>query len=358
VNFLEGWKSLLMFLPLISSSLFGIWSHDSSTVIYVHPDESLQAAINRASPGTTIIVEAGEFRESLVIHQPGLRLIGMGASQRGTILSNEGLDADTGITVTAEADDFQLTGFLIRGFHQNGVQLTEVRHYTVTHNRFEHNGEYGIFPLACTDGLIADNIAIGHTDSGLYVGQSSHTRVVHNFVQENFKGIEVENSIDCTVAGNEAARNRVGILVIALDLTPIVNTERVVVTGNLVHENPPMSDSPEGAIPWGGILVIGADHVTVSDNLVLANHPYGIAVMRLPESLDRFDPERDHRPDHNRIIGNIALDNGTADPDIGGANLFWDNTGEENCWKDNLFIDERGGGSIPPPEALPVCPES
>lgn len=354
---MEGWKKLLIFLSLISS-VSGVWSDDSSTVIHVHPGESLQAAIDRASPGTTIVVESGEFHESLVIHQSGIRLIGMGASQRGTILSNEGVDADTGITVTAEANGFELTGFLIRGFHRNGVQLTEVRNYAVTHNRLENNGEYGVFPLACTDGLIADNIAIGHTDSGLYVGQSSHTRIIHNLVRENFKGIEVENSTDCMVVENEATGNRMGILVIALDLTPMANTERVIVTRNFVHGNPPAPASPEGAIPWGGILVVGADHVIVSDNLALANRPYGIAVMRLPESLDRFDPQRTHFPDGNQILSNIALNNGTTDPDVGGANLFWDGTGEENCWKDNLFVDETGGGSVPPPEALPVCPES
>src|SRR5438445_3788885 len=46
--------------------------------IHVHPGQSIQAAINAAKPGDTIVVDAGVYHENLVITKDRLQLEGAG----------------------------------------------------------------------------------------------------------------------------------------------------------------------------------------------------------------------------------------------------------------------------------------
>lgn len=362
-------KRFFVVLLLLAGMVWAGQSRAQDAVIYVRPGDSLREAVRNAPAGSTIIVTAGVYRESLVVSQPGIRLIGAGASEDGTVLSNEGVDAETGITVTPGADDFQLTGFLVHGFNENGIQLRGVRDYRITNNVFQNNGEYGVFPVFSTGGIISDNIASGHSDTGLYVGQSSGATVAHNIVFENVNGIEIENSADCVVIENEAFNNAVGILVVELPLLDVPTTNRVTVTKNYCHNN--NTDVERAlelliqAVPiGGGILVVGADGVTISDNITLGNNSFGIAIARLPELFDQFDPEVDHIPDNNRVVGNVCLHNG-RDPDVlrlgedfpRSANLIWDETGTGHCFERNIVVDDLGGTSVPSPDALPKCPQ-
>ena len=47
----------------------------------VRPGEDVQAAFDRAEPGSVIRFEAGLYRQKLMIKTPGLRLEGAGADQ-------------------------------------------------------------------------------------------------------------------------------------------------------------------------------------------------------------------------------------------------------------------------------------
>src|SRR6185436_2683302 len=49
----------------------------SSTHV-VHPGESIQAAVDAAAPGDTVVVAAGEYYESITIHTDGLTLRAQG----------------------------------------------------------------------------------------------------------------------------------------------------------------------------------------------------------------------------------------------------------------------------------------
>lgn len=352
----------------------GVMTHSSraqSSVIYVHSGDSLSQIVSQAPAGSTIIVQAGVYRDSLTITQPDLRLIGAGANEAGTVLSNEGVGAENGITVLPGADNFELTGFLIRGFEENGVLLRGVRDYRITNNVAENTGEYGIFPVFCTGGVISDNVAIGATDTGIYVGQSSGATVSHNVVFDNINGIEIENSADCVVSENEAYNNTLGILIVELPLLEVTTTNRVTVVKNYVHNNNNPGDQRAleifiQAVPvGGGILVVGANEVTIADNIILENNSFGIGIARLPVLFDAFDPLIDHIPDNSRTVGNIVLHNG-REPDqlrLGEvvpnfptrANLYWDQTGEGHCFQSNVLMDDEGGTSFPAPEALPPC---
>jgi len=54
--------------------------NSNSHAIIVRPGHSIQAAINAARPGTTIVVKPGTYAENLTITTDGITLLGHGAT--------------------------------------------------------------------------------------------------------------------------------------------------------------------------------------------------------------------------------------------------------------------------------------
>jgi hypothetical protein len=113
----------------------------------------------------------------------------------------------------------------------------------------------------------------------------------------------------------------------------------------------------ESVVPQGsGILVVGADRVTVDHNTVTGNGFVGIGVASSlvlgalaglpPEAFADIEPN----PDGTRVGENTVRGNGGSPPPIPlpGADLFWDGSGAESCWARNDF-----GTSVP--ATLPAC---
>src|SRR5262245_60978865 len=135
----------------------------SATVFHVHPGESIQAAIDAASPGDTIKVARGVFHENLIITTDGITLRGRGPNQQGTVLipaatpnpSCEEGDVVDGICiagafdpVTGELGDpvvgTTVEGILVDGFSGFGVVLVNAKHSTIADVQARNNEGYGI----------------------------------------------------------------------------------------------------------------------------------------------------------------------------------------------------------------------
>jgi hypothetical protein len=58
----------------------------SHGTIVVPPGQSIQAAVNRARPGTTIQLEKGVYHQAVQIRKDGITLRGVGNSLNGTVL--------------------------------------------------------------------------------------------------------------------------------------------------------------------------------------------------------------------------------------------------------------------------------
>src|SRR6266536_477530 len=61
-------------------------SASASTTIVVGPGQSIQAAVNMANPGDTILIKPGVYHESVQIRKDGITLRGSGDSSGGTVL--------------------------------------------------------------------------------------------------------------------------------------------------------------------------------------------------------------------------------------------------------------------------------
>lgn len=333
----------------------------SGAAHFVHAGQSIQAAINAAASGDVIQVEPGTYSEALTVDKPGLRIIGLGGDGNpGVVIQNPGGE-DDGITVGQNSAGFVLENLTVRDFLENGVLLSGVDGFRLSRITAINNGEYGLFPVFSSHGVIERCTATGHSDAGIYVGQSSDVEVRRSKANANVLGIEIENSTRVSVLNNESYGNVVGIMVVLLPGLAVKTSSGVSVLRNRVHDNnAPNFAQPgelESFVPTGsGILVVGVDQAVIDNNVVTGNQFVGVGLgsTLLLGALAGLPPEAfadiEPNPDGVRITKNNVTGNGgiSSIPFLPAVDLLWDGSGTNNCWLANQF-----GTSVPNP--LPAC---
>jgi parallel beta-helix repeat protein len=317
---------------------------------------SIQSAIDAAAPGTVIQISPGTYHEALTIAKPRITLVGLGA----VVIENPG-DAEDGVKVVDAGDGFILANVTVRGFKENGVLLDHVDGFLLSNVRAENDGEYGLFPVFSSHGAIVHCSASGHSDTGIYVGQSDHVTMRGNVASGNVNGLEIENSSHIVAEDNESFDNVAGILIVLLPGLDVKTSAAIRVRRNRVHDNNHVNFATPGEIesfvPSGsGIPVVGTDRTRVVDNVVTGNQFTGIAVgsTLLLGALAGLPPEAfadiEPNPDGARIAGNTVTGNGgdSPIPFLPAVDLLWDGSGVGNCWHKNTYASSA-------PEALPVC---
>lgn len=331
--------SMLAFFVLLPLSL------DAATV---HVTTTIQAAVDVAQPGDTLLIPPGTYRENVRIYKDNLSLRG----SPGAVLDGAGLAGNMGIRVvpaapTGRINGFSLTGLKIQNYSHTGVFLSRVDNFKISQGRYSDNEEYAIFPVHSSNGRIELNQVSGSEDSGIYVGQSQDVVITKNHTTDCRVGFEIENSNGIDIEENEANNNSIGISIFVLPGLSITSTSDIIVNRNVLNKNnrtlPPADPAnPFENIPGGiGLLNVGGDRVVVRRNIAMNNDSAGIALVQLPAKLAALDPRIDPLPDGNAIRNNVTLQNGDhPHPLLGslpGSDLLWDGTGADNCWSDNVF---------------------
>lgn len=298
---------------------------------------SIQAAVDAAAPGDTIVVPPGVYREAVRVTKSDLAIVG----EEGAVLDGTGLAAPIGIRVRStdgsRLSGFSLSGLEIRGYTLSGVLLRGVDGFRLSEGRYVDNPLYGIFPIASTDGRIDHNEVSGARDSGIYIGQSTDILIDANVVHDNTVGIEVELSSRITVRRNIATANAIGAIVFAIPGLPVKATEDVLIEYNTLSGNRrpnPLTEPDEllSALPGGiGFLNVAGDRVRIIGNAVNGNASAGIGVISLPPEYAAVDPAVDPVPDDGVVAGNITHGNG-SDPDprlapFPAVDVIWDGSG-------------------------------
>ncbi len=358
----------------------------AATTIIVRPGQSIQAAVDAASPGDTILVEPGSYAEpgvacpanpvqacGVAISKDGIRLIGLTHGRRHVALVNPG-GQDVGIQVAKTGDPACLgdpartvqgslvQGFTVSGFGSDGLDVVCADGWRVSGVRAVGDAEYGIFPSLTGPGRVDHSFASGANDTGIYVGQSRGVRVDHNLAAGNVSGFEIENSSAVRLDHNEATGDTAGILSFTLPFLAVTSNSGNRIDHNLVLANNKANTCTPGGdvcdVPAGsGIAVVAADTNQVDHNQVHGNNSFGIIVANLCSAF-HLSPAQcaalgiDPSPDRNRTVFNEVTRNG-ASPDPGiaplpGADLLWDGTGSGNCWGNNT-----AGSTFP--AQLPGC---
>ena len=266
-----------------------------------------------------------QIDRSLTLNVDGVTIRGAGMDKSILSFKNQKAGAE-GMLVTAS--DFTIEDLAIEDTKGDALKINKGKNIVIRRVRAEwtngpdtENGAYGFYPVQTENTLIEGTVAIGASDSGLYVGQSRNVVVRNNRVEYNVAGIEIENTIGADVYDNVATNNTGGILIFNMPyLTQPGHTTRVY--NNKVYENNLDNFAPEGgavaSVPAGsGILINSNDNVEIFNNEIRDNDTANVIV----SSLFTANYEEEYNVD------------GSFDPYPEGIYVY-----------DNTFI---GGGSSP-----------
>jgi parallel beta-helix repeat protein len=324
---------------------------------------TIEAAINEASSGDTIVVPPGTYHEgNLLVTQDDLTIEG----SKGAVLDASGhsigfrvgagsISGDPPVCPGLSVHDFTLRGMTIRDASFTGVFLIGVDDFRVTGGRYLDNEEYGVFPRCSRDGLIDHNTGSGGEDATIYVGVDDNITVKNNKLTNGVIGIELENTTNSFVTGNKLTDNVTGILVVVLPDLPTTSTQDAVIERNVIRANnlpnpfplpPPLFDELQLLPSGSGVLNVGGDAITISDNVITHNDSFGVGIVENPFG---FGP-----PDDNQVTSNTVLKNG-SDPDpraFLSADIAYDGSGTGNCFAGNVFETDDPPGIV----SLFPCP--
>lgn len=341
-------------------------------------EETLQLQLIQAQPGDVIEIPAGvhEITRSLSLNVPGITLRGAGIDESILSFKNQVQGAE-GLLVTA--DDFIMEDMAIEDTIGDALKINQSTNVTLRRIRTEwtngpdsENGAYGIYPVQSKNILIEDSVAIGASDAGIYVGQSSQIIVRNSRAEYNVAGIEIENSTYADVYNNIATNNTGGILVFDLPNLAVQGGQATRVFNNLVFENNTENFAPEGNIvanvpPGTGLIILANDNIEVFENQFSDNENVSIMVYSYVlsgRSVD--DPKYDPYPEQIYIHDNEYVGGGTkprhamlipigeatgkAIPNIAWGGLVKDGGSRENivCLGRNSsasFVNLNGGAS-------------
>lgn len=309
-------RSLLVLLAAMLTVLGWAGVAQAHRAAVVGPGDSIQAAVDAAGPGDTILV-FGTHRENVAIETDGLTLRGVGAVIRppatpavhgcfdptavdeavhGICVVGE-VDFDTG-EVSRYVDGVTVSGFSIRGFSGFGVAAT-----------------------AASRTLFKDNVTSTNRDGGLFAAQSLDTRMLSNRASGGRFGVLISGAVGGTVAANALHDNCVGALL-------FFEAAEYRLAANRVNRNTRVCPAVPGewpALSGSGVTVFAASSNTIVANLITGNLPAGDTEISggVVVTGEPGFPSAD-----NVVKGNVILRN---DPDI-----FWDLGGTGNVFRDNL----------------------
>ena len=252
----------------------------------LNSQEELQEALILINSGDTLRLSKGTyyFEDGLSLDVDNVTIEGAGMNETILNFSKQASGAQ-GLLVTS--NKVTLKGFSVEDAKGDAIKVIGAKGIYMINVKTEwtggpksSNGAYGFYPVESSDVLIDGCVAIGASDAGIYVGQSSNIIVRNSTAQYNVAGIEIENSYYADVYDNLASHNTAGILVFDLPDLPQQGGHHVRVFRNKSIDNDTDNFAPEGNIvgevPRGtGIIIQANSDIEVFDNDIGGN---GIAL--------------------------------------------------------------------------------
>lgn len=302
--------------------------------------KTIQAAVDAAKPGSTIVIAPGRYRGEVAVTTDDLVI--RGVDRFRTIL--DGDDKRSNGFVVDGTKKVTIANLTVRNFRGNGIYFVNSRHYTADRIDSIKNRTYGVYAYRSYDGVMKNSFGWGSGDSAFYVGECMGCgALLDNLHAEmNYLGYSGTNATGVTIRRSTWVRNGAGIVPNTLPTEDLAPNRGTLVVDNLVRDNnyktiPPSGISETFGIPFGtGIWLVGVENNVVRDNVILDHESYGVLVT---QTVDRYLPV------NNTVVRNRIRRTGKYA-------LAWDGTGADNCFTGNDFTGETGPPEI---ETLYAC---
>ncbi len=359
LRFSSLWILLCLFIALnVSFFAFCAFPSESTALIVVPTDyPTIQAAIDAANIGNTILVMPGTYRETLTIRKT-LKLIGSGADS--TIIEGDGIRH----TVYVEGvSGFALSNFTVKaasGSSRSGVYImrganNSVENVTVT-GHF-----YGIHIYDSGSSKLRNNNMIGNKYGlrvwGLYLSHFLHDIDSSNLVNgqpicywvsqqnltvpQNVGYVALINCTDIVVKNLNLSSNSAGVLLAYTNnsmITGVSASENedglylVCSHNNLIINNSLLNNY------WNGILTISAANNNIIANVLNNNTWWGIRLSHSAYLLSTYS-------ENNVILGNIVSNSSVGIYfESSNNNTVKGNTVEDN--KQYAIVLDQSSGNI------------
>ncbi len=325
-------------------------------------ESAIATGFAQAAQGSTLAFGEGTFKfsNSVTLQQKGVTIKGAGIDKSVLDFSGQTAGSD-GLLVLDGSDGVTFADFTIKDTKGNATKVTgstgvhwqRVKVQWTAADGHTH-GPYGLYPVGCKNVLIENSIVIGAADSGIYVGQSSNIIVRNNQVSQSVAGIEIENSFQADVMGNNATDNTAGILVFDLPNLQQQGGHQVRVFNNTMTGNNRTNFAAAGDIvaivPAGiGFFVMANHDVEVFGNTITNNNTGATGVISYAltgQDLSKLPASYYPYPTKINIHDNVMTGNGTApDPQTQLGTLFLFN---KSAFSGGVIAAELYDGIIDP----------
>lgn len=308
-------------------SLTACANEDDGAVLLVPQDfTTIQAAVDAAVPGDLILVDEGEYHETVSVNTD--RIVIRGVDRNTVILDGKYLLND-GVRV-AGANGVAVENMTARNYLVNGFYWTGAVGYRGSYLTAVRNGYYGIYAFDSRGGLFEHSYASGSYDAGFYIGQCVPCDAVLTDSVAEFNGLGYSGtnaSKNLVITRSIFRNNRTGIMPNSGDYEKYPPQRETTFVANLVYANSDLtapSFQQIAPLTGNGIVIAGGIDNIVMRNKVWDHDVAGIAI--IPNILGTSFPAK----------GNIVRDNAVSDS--GMADLAIAESEEAtNCFSNNVF---------------------
>ena len=205
-------RYLIILLLLMSFVMISFPFSGHAVTIVVHEGESIQSAINLASPGDTVLVSNGTYHERFTIN----KMVHLTGAMGATVI----IDGQSqGPIITVASDQVSIAGLTVQNAGPDGqaIYAAGVNYLNVTDNILMSDISSSR-PLGAGIDLYRSNFTLINNNLfadnlyGVNITRSSHNRVTNNMMRTNdLIGIELVDSSQNLVFQNNLASGEEGV---------------------------------------------------------------------------------------------------------------------------------------------------
>ncbi|MFD1629259.1 T9SS type A sorting domain-containing protein [Pseudopedobacter beijingensis] len=341
--------------------------------------KTIQAAVDIASPNTSIIIAKGTYNENIIINKNGISLIGAGSGANGnavpgmfdpanhTIISGGG---NIGVSIQGAVTSISIKDLVITGFVKYGVQFltSGTKDITISGVQFQNNGstdtDAGIYINGGTENVSITNCSfVGNKPRSITIWNGFKKGIIleNNYIEMSnagaLVGIDLQNGTasgvkvrNNTIIGTDYGDSAIGLIGLKSGAGANVisnNTINIAKRFGIEVKNP--AGTGEDDENSDGAIIVSNNNITRSGNLgPEARDLAGIAVFRrsiLPNNTDEnIDVPSGVVIKGNNINGFVQTNGGATEEGFGivaeGVRITIKNNKVSDC---DVAIQRQGG---------------